>query len=85
MSSTIKITLRVDVRFNTNYPKKSRYQWRVIVNGNENLVNDVRFEIPCYTTSEFIEGQGLKHHISADANNIEYSNLGIGLLTATIK
>ena len=63
--------MRVNVRFNTDYPSKSQFAWRVISDGKETLVNDVRFEIPCFTTAEFIEGLGMKYHLSADADNVE--------------
>lgn len=62
--------MRVNVRFNTDYPSKSKFAWRVIHEGKETLVNEVRIEVPCFTTSEFIEGLGMKYHISADANGV---------------
>lgn len=64
--------MRVNVRFNTDYPTKSQFAWRVISEGKETLVNDVRFEIPCFTTAEFIEGLGMKYHLSADASVVEF-------------
>lgn len=64
--------MRVNVRFNTDYPSKSKFAWRVIQDGKETLVNDVRFEIPCFTTAEFIEGLGMKYHVSADAKEVEF-------------
>ena len=67
----------VDIRFNTNYPEKSKFEWRVLVDGKETLVNTVRCEVPTYTTSTFIEGHGMKWHMSAVANQVliqEYIN-----------
>ena len=63
---------KVDIRFNTNFPSKSQYEWRVLIDGVETLVNSVRIETPCYTTSTFIGGHGLKWHISTEANIIEF-------------
>lgn len=63
----------VDIRFNTNYPQRSQFEWRVLVDGQENLVNIVRCEVPTYTTSTFIEGHGMKWHMSADATDVRYS------------
>jgi hypothetical protein len=67
---------KIKIRYNTNYPNKSQYQWRVIVDGIENLVNSVIIETPSYTSSEFIEGHGLKHHITTDANYFEIVVVG---------
>ena len=76
---------KVDVRFNTNYPEKSQYQWRVLIDGEENLVNNVRIDVPCYTTSTFIEGLGMKWHISMEANLVEIITAGILNKVAYIK
>lgn len=65
----------VDIRFNTNFPQRSQFEWRVLVDGKESLVNIVRCEVPTYTTSTFIEGQGMKWHMSADAIDVRYSVL----------
>ena len=62
----------VDIRFNTNFPQRSQFEWRVLVDGEEHLVNVVQCDVPTYTTSTFIEGQGMKWHMSADAFNVTY-------------
>jgi len=76
---------KVDIRFNTNYPSKSQYEWRVLINGQETLVNNVRIETPCYTTSTFIEGQGMKWHLSTESNSVEFDNTLSNNKIATIK
>lgn len=76
---------KVDIRFNTNYPSKSQYEWRVLINGVETLVNNVRIETPSYTTATFIEGHGMKWHLSTEANEIEFDNSLITNKIATIK
>jgi hypothetical protein len=76
---------KVDVRFNTNYPQKSQYQWRVLIDGEENLVNNVRIDVPCYTTSTFLEGHGMKWHISMEANMVEIISAGLLNKVAYIK
>lgn len=76
--------MRVNVRFNTDYPTKSQFAWRVISEGKETLVNDVRFEIPCFTTSEFIEGLGVKYHVSADAKEVEIIETFFGGCSAIV-
>jgi hypothetical protein len=67
---------KINIRYNTNFPEKSQHKWRVIVDGIEHLVDNVRIETPTYTTSEFIEGLGLKHHITTDANYFEVITAG---------
>lgn len=62
----------VDIRFNTNYPQRSQFEWRVLVDGEEHLVNVVQCDVHTYTTSTFIEGQGMKWHMSADASHVTY-------------
>lgn len=64
----------VDIRFNTNFPAKSQYAWRVLVDGNETLVNDVKCFCPTYTTSSFIEGHGMKWHMSANATSVDFNS-----------
>jgi hypothetical protein len=76
---------KVDIRFNTNFPSKSQFEWRVLIDGEETLVNNVRVEIPCYTTSTFIGGHGLKWHISTEATNIEFDEILPNNKMATIK
>jgi hypothetical protein len=76
---------KVDIRFNTNFPTKSQYEWRVLINGVETLVNNVRIETPCYTTSTFIEGQGMKWHLSTEAESIDFNNTLSNNKIATIK
>lgn len=64
----------VDIRFNTNFPTKSQYEWRVLVDGQETLVNDVKCFCPTYTTSSFIEGAGMKWHMSANAKSVDFQS-----------
>lgn len=76
---------KVDIRFNTNFPSKSQYEWRVLVEGVETLVNNVKIETPCYTTSTFIEGHGMKWHISTQANLVQFNESFTNNKIATIK
>jgi hypothetical protein len=76
---------KVDIRFNTNFPSKSQYEWRVLIDGVETLVNNVRIETPSYTTATFIEGHGMKWHLSTEATEIEFNNTLITNKIATIK
>lgn len=76
---------KVDIRFNTNFPSKSQFEWRVLIEGVETLVNNVKINTPCYTTSAFIEGHGMKWHISTEANEIEFNNSLVNNKIAIIK
>jgi hypothetical protein len=67
--------MKIDIRFNTNYPAKSNFEWRVLEEGKETLVNFIRCNVPTYTTSTFIEGHGMKWHMSADATEVKYSEI----------
>jgi len=67
--------MKIDIRFNTNYPTKSQFEWRVLEEGKETLVNAIRCNVPTYTTSTFIEGHGMKWHMSAEATSVEYSEI----------
>lgn len=73
----------IDIRFNTNFPEKSQYEWRIIETKDgsdvETLVNNIRVEgCACYSHSRFIEGEGLKHHLRVDANDVQIvDNAGI--------
>ena len=75
----------VDIRFNTNYPEKSLYAWRLLIDGEEKLVNQIRCEVPTYTTSTFIEGHGMKWHISCEANEVIIDTWAKNNVIATIK
>lgn len=74
----------IDIRFNTNFPQKSQFEWRLIIDGEENLVNSVRVETPTYTSSKFIEGHGMKWHLSTSANTVELTE-NAGKIHAIVK
>lgn len=67
--------MEVKIRFNTDYhaitnPKK----WRLIIDGQERLVDEINIIGKCSTTSDNMEKVGLKHHISCTAESIIYTN-----------
>ena len=65
----------IDIRFNTNFPTRSNFEWRLLIDGEETLVNTIRCEVPTFTSTTFIEGHGMKWHMSADATSVEYSEI----------
>jgi hypothetical protein len=65
----------IDIRFNTNFPiGKSKFEWRVIKDGVEHLVNYVHINCKSHSTSRFIEGEGEKYHITANTDLISIVN-----------
>ena len=67
--------MEVKIRFNTDHhaitnPKK----WRLIIDGQEKLVDEINILGKCHTTSDDMEKVGLKHHISCVAKTIVYKN-----------
>jgi predicted nucleic acid-binding Zn finger protein len=68
--------MKVDIRFNTNYPDRSKFEWRVLVDGEEHLANSVFCNVPSYSSSTFIEGQGMKWHMSASSADVIFTKYG---------
>jgi hypothetical protein len=63
----------VEIRFNTNFPtQKSQYEWRVLCDGVETLVNEVSINCNTYTGSRFIEGEGMKYHIICHPHKVDF-------------
>lgn len=70
--------LEVLIRFNTDFihgtaPSK---EWRVLVNREEKLCNNVIVRCSSRTSKNFIEGVGDKWHIQCDASGLEYISDG---------
>jgi hypothetical protein len=62
----------VEIRFNNKFSdQKSQYQWRVLCDGVETLVNEITINTPTYTGSRFIEGEGMKYHIITNAKKVD--------------
>lgn len=80
-----KTMKKVDIRFNTNFPAKSQFEWRLLIDGEEHLVNKIRCEVPTYTSETFIEGHGMKWHLSCKANEVIIDNVYTNIKMATIK
>ena len=76
---------KIDIRFNTAYPERSLYEWRLLIDGEEKLVNNIRCEVPTWTTSTFIEGHGMKWHMSCEASEVKIDIYTTTNVVATIK
>lgn len=66
------------IRYNT-HSKSDQDRWRLICNGEEILVSEIKIKSKVYTTEDFIEGVGLKYHVTCQGvleikNNIAYIN-----------
>ena len=65
----------IQIRFNHNDIDGTR-KWRVIMDGIEFHVSEIKLTIPCRTESEFYEDLGgYKHHIVADADSVVFEKL----------
>ena len=62
----------VKIRYNTDVNDSFLY-WRVLIDGVENLASDIKINVPSYTTKDFIEGVGMKHHITCESDNIVWN------------
>jgi len=68
-------TYFIQIRFNHNDIDGTR-KWRVIMDGLEFHVSEIKLTIPCRTESEFYEDLGgYKHHIVTDADNVVFDKL----------
>ena len=63
---------KIQIRYNTDVNDDFLY-WRVITNGVERLASDIKINIPCQGTKDFIEGVGMKHHISCESDNVVWN------------
>jgi hypothetical protein len=54
----------VRIRYNTESDGRVLV-WRMVIDGKERLVNNIKVEKPCFTSSDWMEELGCyKHHIS---------------------
>lgn len=60
---------KISVRFN-NKDTDGSTKWVLIVDDVVNYVSEVKINIPIFTETIFIEGVGLKHHLSGYADTI---------------
>jgi hypothetical protein len=62
--------MEIRLRYNTN-DTNGENPWRLLIDGVENLVKEVHFQIPVSTSTDIIPEVGIKYHIGADANSVE--------------
>jgi len=77
--------LEVKIRFNTDYPIKSDFKWRLLVNGLEFLVDEIDINCSCFTSKDIIktyDGRDVeKYHISCNAKNISFEDNKKAIIT----
>jgi hypothetical protein len=65
----------VKIRFNTNYPT-SRFKWRFLLNGKENLVDDIEINCKSWTSTDIVKGDDgndiEKFHISCNPERVTF-------------
>jgi hypothetical protein len=65
----------IQIRFNHNDIDGTR-KWRVILDGLEFQVSEIKINVPCKTESELYEDlNGYKHHIVADSDSVVFDKL----------
>ena len=74
----------VQIRFNTNFPERSEKKWRLLVDGQETLVDHILIGCECYTTQDYIVGVGMKYHITAKPKVVEIGESNDGSLIAKL-
>jgi hypothetical protein len=67
----MKFNNMIHIRFNTKFASnESSYEWRVIKDDLEFLVNFIDISVPCHTSSKYIDGVGIKYHITAESKDL---------------
>jgi hypothetical protein len=69
------------IRYNTNSNGQTQC-WRLVLDGEEILVESVQIEAPVFTSRDWIEPIGqFKHHISVKDCDVIISEAGTALIT----
>lgn len=67
------------IRFNTNYPAKSKLKWRLLWEEKQYLVDEIELYIPSFTSEDEVVGDDgnmvKKFHISCSPNSVEFHTL----------
>lgn len=77
-----QVTL-AQIRFNTESNGRDKC-WRLVLDGEEILVDAVNIHAPVFTSKDWIEPiSKFKHHISVADCNVYIDDAGIALITGT--
>ena len=56
---------KIQIRFNTKYLEGDpRMKWRLLIDGKEFLAQDIKINVPSFTTEDIIETGEMKWHLS---------------------
>lgn len=67
------IFMTIKIRYNTAVSDDFLF-WRVIIDGVEHLASDIKVNVPCYGTKDYIDGVGYKHHITCESNDVVFND-----------
>jgi hypothetical protein len=71
--------MKVQIRYNTNYPKSSDKKWRVLVEGTQHLVDHIEIKTDSWTSEdEMLDDKGnkiKKFHISSNCKTVKFEEL----------
>lgn len=62
----------IKIRYNTAVVDDFLY-WRVLIDGVEHLASDIKINVPTYATKDYVEGVGIKHHITCESDNVVWN------------
>ena len=57
---------KIQIRYNTHATEENDLRWRIIINGEDFLADSIEIRCPCRTTQDWIEGIGMKWHITCE-------------------
>lgn len=64
------------IRYNTNFPQKSKFKWRLLWEEKQYLVDDIELYLPSFTSEDEVVGDDgnivKKFHISCIPNSVEF-------------
>lgn len=71
--------MNIKLRYNTavvidEQSTEPTLYWRVLIDNVEHLASDVIINVPTQTTKDYIEGVGIKHHITCESDNVIWDN-----------
>ena len=62
--------MEVLIRYNNKFPLEK--QWRIIVDGIEQMVDSVKIETPSFTSTNKMPNGDVKSHICCNASKVTY-------------
>ncbi|MDN3583825.1 hypothetical protein [Mucilaginibacter flavus] len=79
MNKQVKLA---QIRYNTDSNGRDQC-WRLVLDGEEILVEAVNIQAPVFTSRDWIEPiNKFKHHISVESCHVHVDDAGVALITA---